>query len=133
MPLNKTIEVVSKPRITPEGKAQADSKAQSAAGGWAFREACNPPAADHRVSGGVMNPLIWLNDDERRRQVENPPGETAFFGYERIRAREKTDRVVRHFNSVAQVYDFMNSLLSFGIHHAWKRASVRMLNLRPGD
>jgi len=25
--------VVSKPRITPEGKAQADSKAQSACGG----------------------------------------------------------------------------------------------------
>jgi hypothetical protein len=28
-----TIEVVSQPRITPEGKAQADSKAQSACGG----------------------------------------------------------------------------------------------------
>jgi len=31
--------VVSKPRITPEGKAQADSKAQSACGGWAFTRA----------------------------------------------------------------------------------------------
>ena len=80
-----------------------------------------------------LNKTLWLDDDERRRQVENPPDETAFFGYERIRAREKTDRVVRHFNSVAQVYDFMNSLLSFGIHHAWKRASVRALELRPGD
>jgi len=29
----KRVEVVSQPRITPEGKAQADSKAQSAAGG----------------------------------------------------------------------------------------------------
>jgi hypothetical protein len=27
------LEVVSQPRITPEGKAQADSKAQSACGG----------------------------------------------------------------------------------------------------
>ena len=80
-----------------------------------------------------LNKTLWLDDDERRRQVEPPPGDTAFFGYERILAREKTDRVVRHFNSVAQVYDFMNSLLSFGIHHAWKRESVRMLNLRPGD
>jgi demethylmenaquinone methyltransferase/2-methoxy-6-polyprenyl-1,4-benzoquinol methylase len=80
-----------------------------------------------------LNKTLWLDGNERRRQVDTPPDETAFFGYERIRAREKTDRVVRHFNSVAQVYDFMNSLLSFGIHHAWKRQSVRMLGLRPGD
>jgi hypothetical protein len=31
--LKKKVEVVSQPRITPEGKAQADAKAQSAAGG----------------------------------------------------------------------------------------------------
>ncbi|MCK7515185.1 MAG: class I SAM-dependent methyltransferase [Desulfobacterales bacterium] len=37
------------------------------------------------------------------------------------RARSPT-ACVRHFNSVAHVYDFMNTLLSFGIHHAWKRA-----------
>jgi len=53
-----SIEVVSQPRITPEGKAQADSKAQSACGGCAFREACNPPAADHRGSDGDMKPLL---------------------------------------------------------------------------
>lgn len=78
---------------------------------------------------------IWLEDEERRRQVEaaSAPGDGAFFGFERIDAREKSERVRRHFNSVAHVYDFMNSLLSFGIHHAWKRESVRMLSLRPGD
>jgi len=78
---------------------------------------------------------IWLDDEERRRQVESAPplGDGAFFGFERIHAREKSERVLRHFNSVAHVYDFMNSLLSFGIHHAWKRASVRALGLRPGD
>ena len=27
----------------------------------------------------------------------------------------------------------MNTVLSFGIHHWWKRESVRMLGLRPGD
>ena len=78
---------------------------------------------------------IWLDDEERRRQVEPvpSPSDGAFFGFERIHAREKSERVLRHFNSVAHVYDFMNSLLSFGIHHAWKRASVRALELRPGD
>jgi demethylmenaquinone methyltransferase/2-methoxy-6-polyprenyl-1,4-benzoquinol methylase len=78
---------------------------------------------------------IWLDDQERRRQVEPAPmpSDRAFFGFERIHAREKSERVLQHFNSVAHVYDFMNSLLSFGIHHAWKRASVRALGLRPGD
>jgi demethylmenaquinone methyltransferase/2-methoxy-6-polyprenyl-1,4-benzoquinol methylase len=78
---------------------------------------------------------IWLDDEERRLQVKSAPAlsDGAFFGFERIHAREKSERVLRHFNSVAHVYDFMNSLLSFGIHHAWKRASVRTLELRPGD
>ena len=78
---------------------------------------------------------IWLEDDERRRQVEPAPAprDEAFFGFERIQAREKAQRVLNHFNSVAAVYDFMNTLLSFGIHHAWKRASMRLLDLRPGE
>jgi demethylmenaquinone methyltransferase/2-methoxy-6-polyprenyl-1,4-benzoquinol methylase len=73
----------------------------------------------------------WLGEEARRTVVEG--GSRAFFGYEQIAAREKSDRVRRHFDSVAHVYDFMNSLLSFGIHHAWKRESVRMLGLRPGE
>ena len=78
---------------------------------------------------------LWLEDEERQRQLgsDSALSERAFFGFERIRAREKTDRVRKHFNSVAHVYDFMNTLLSFGIHHAWKRASVRMLQLKPGE
>lgn len=80
----------------------------------------------------------WLDGDQRRRQID-PAGldpvaaEEAFFGFERVQAREKAERVVKHFDSVADVYDFMNTLLSFGIHHAWKRASVRMLDLQGGE
>jgi demethylmenaquinone methyltransferase/2-methoxy-6-polyprenyl-1,4-benzoquinol methylase len=78
---------------------------------------------------------LWLADEERQRQVDSISvhSERAFFGFERITAQEKTERVLKHFNSVAHVYDFMNTLLSFGIHHAWKRAAVRMLELKPGD
>lgn len=76
---------------------------------------------------------MWLDETERRRQTATSPSKTAYFGYERIRAGEKAERVLRHFDSIARVYDFMNTLLSFGIHHAWKRESVRMLNLQPGD
>ena len=78
---------------------------------------------------------IWLEEDRRRRLVDLAPAvrDEAFFGFESIQAREKAQRVLKHFNSVAAVYDFMNTLLSFGIHHAWKRASMRLLDLRPGE
>jgi demethylmenaquinone methyltransferase/2-methoxy-6-polyprenyl-1,4-benzoquinol methylase len=83
----------------------------------------------------LHRPILWLDDEERRRQVgsASESKDEAFFGFERVQAREKSERVLRHFNSVAHVYDFMNTLLSFGIHHAWKRESVRMLKLQPGD
>jgi len=74
----------------------------------------------------------WLDDERRRAQIEKT-GEDAsrvYFGCQPVAAEEKADRVRRHFTSVARHYDFMNSLLSFGIHHLWKRQAVRML--KPG-
>lgn len=59
--------------------------------------------------------------------------EVAYFGYRRVSAAEKGRLVLAHFNRVAAQYDFMNTLLSFGLHHLWKRTAVRMLGLRPGD
>jgi demethylmenaquinone methyltransferase/2-methoxy-6-polyprenyl-1,4-benzoquinol methylase len=77
----------------------------------------------------------WLEKEKRRRQIDNDEKSAgkAYFGYEKIRSLDKTDRVMQHFNSVARNYDFMNTLLSFGIHYAWKRTAVRMLKLAPGD
>jgi demethylmenaquinone methyltransferase/2-methoxy-6-polyprenyl-1,4-benzoquinol methylase len=79
--------------------------------------------------------MVWLEDKKRRAQILDgeQPDRAAYFGYERIRRTEKTDRVLQHFNSVARHYDFMNTLLSFGIHYAWKRRAVRMLKLMPGN
>ena len=54
-------------------------------------------------------------------------------GFERIPEGEKAGRVLRHFNAVAPKYDLMNTLLSLGIHHSWKRTAVRMLRLKGGD
>ena len=78
---------------------------------------------------------IWLDDRERKDQLNESknPVKPSYFGYERVPRNQKTDRVLKHFNSVAQHYDFMNSLLSFGIHHLWKRRAVRMMNLTPGN
>ena len=43
-------------------------------------------------------------------------------------------RLIRgYFNCVARKYDMMNTLLSFGIHHIWKKTAVRMLSLKNGD
>jgi demethylmenaquinone methyltransferase/2-methoxy-6-polyprenyl-1,4-benzoquinol methylase len=79
--------------------------------------------------------MQWLEEKKRRPQINNSPksADEAYFGYERISTVAKTDRVIQHFNSVARHYDFMNTLLSFGIHYAWKRTAVRMLKLAPGD
>jgi demethylmenaquinone methyltransferase / 2-methoxy-6-polyprenyl-1,4-benzoquinol methylase len=59
-------------------------------------------------------------------------GETAQFGYQKVPAREKGNLVQRHFDSIATKYDFMNTLLSFGLHYLWKRTAVKMMNLSPG-
>lgn len=79
--------------------------------------------------------MEWLEEKKRQTQMNNSSksADEAYFGYERIHTEDKTKRVVQHFNSVARHYDFMNTLLSFGIHYAWKRTAVRMLKLAPGD
>lgn len=46
---------------------------------------------------------------------------------------EQTEKIRQYFDAVAKRYDLMNSLLSFGIHHIWKRAAVGKLDLKPGD
>jgi demethylmenaquinone methyltransferase/2-methoxy-6-polyprenyl-1,4-benzoquinol methylase len=78
---------------------------------------------------------IWLDDEKRKKQLDRTAdrAETTFFGFQRVARDRKADRVLQHFNSVAQHYDFMNTLLSFGIHHLWKRSAIRMLKLAPGD
>jgi len=59
--------------------------------------------------------------------------ETANFGYQKVPAQEKVKLVQKHFDSIARKYDFMNTLLSFGLHYLWKRTAVKMLGLIPGS
>jgi demethylmenaquinone methyltransferase / 2-methoxy-6-polyprenyl-1,4-benzoquinol methylase len=78
---------------------------------------------------------IWLEEQKREKVLNQPTSgqRKAFFGYETIAEDEKTQWVLQHFNSVAEWYDFMNTLLSFGIHHLWKRTAINMMNLKAGD
>lgn len=57
---------------------------------------------------------------------------TTDFGFEEIPAAEKQGRVGAVFTSVAQKYDLMNDVMSFGVHHLWKRFTLEMCGLRPG-
>lgn len=59
--------------------------------------------------------------------------EKTHFGYESVAWNEKEKRVDAVFRSVADKYDLMNDLMSFGIHHFWKRFAVLLSHVRAGD
>lgn len=46
---------------------------------------------------------------------------------------DKKAKVLRHFTAVAPRYDLMNTILSLGLHHLWKRRTVKLLQLRRGE
>jgi demethylmenaquinone methyltransferase / 2-methoxy-6-polyprenyl-1,4-benzoquinol methylase len=68
-----------------------------------------------------------------RTETSHQSSGTAQFGFITVPESEKVDWVRRHFNTVAEKYDFMNSLLSLGTHHAWKRLAIQMMGLADGD
>ena len=57
--------------------------------------------------------------------------QTTHFGYQQVPVEEKVDRVAAVFSSVAEDYDLMNDLMSFGLHRAWKHFAINLLNVRP--
>jgi demethylmenaquinone methyltransferase / 2-methoxy-6-polyprenyl-1,4-benzoquinol methylase len=54
------------------------------------------------------------------------------FGFQKVPESEKARRVARVFDSVAQRYDLMNDLMSFGLHRLWKRFAIDIARVRPG-
>ncbi len=61
------------------------------------------------------------------------PDPTTDFGYERVRREDKARRVRGVFDSVADNYDLMNDLMSGGVHRLWKRFTLSITGLRPGQ
>lgn len=59
--------------------------------------------------------------------------EADWFGFQRVRAEEKTARVRDVFKSVAQNYDLMNDLMSLGVHRIWKNQFVTLIAPRAGE
>lgn len=55
------------------------------------------------------------------------------FGFQRVPLGDKARRVRGVFDSVADRYDLMNDLMSGGAHRLWKRFTLALANLRPGQ
>ncbi|QQD23102.1 bifunctional demethylmenaquinone methyltransferase/2-methoxy-6-polyprenyl-1,4-benzoquinol methylase UbiE [Venatoribacter cucullus] len=58
---------------------------------------------------------------------------TTHFGYQTVAVEEKQAKVAEVFHSVAAKYDLMNDLMSFGVHRLWKRITIDMSGVRPGN
>ncbi len=65
------------------------------------------------------------------KQGDAPATGDTDFGYARVPVGEKAGRVRAVFDSVAQRYDAMNDIMSFGVHRLWKREFVRALEPGP--
>lgn len=58
---------------------------------------------------------------------------TTHFGYKEVEADAKAGMVADVFHSVAARYDLMNDLMSGGIHRIWKRFTIELSGVRPGN
>jgi demethylmenaquinone methyltransferase/2-methoxy-6-polyprenyl-1,4-benzoquinol methylase len=59
--------------------------------------------------------------------------ETTHFGFETVNKNQKESLVRGVFDSVASRYDVMNDLMSAGIHRLWKRFTIELSAVRPGQ
>lgn len=55
------------------------------------------------------------------------------FGYQSVETGKKRELVGAVFDSVADRYDVMNDLMSFGIHRIWKRFTINQTGVRAGN
>src|SRR6516225_4350177 len=65
--------------------------------------------------------------------VTHNSGERTDFGFQDVAWEEKARRVRGVFDSVAGNYDLMNDLMSGGVHRLWKRFTLSLTGLRPGQ
>lgn len=57
---------------------------------------------------------------------------TTHFGFRNVPEQDKPRLVAEVFRSVADKYDLMNDLMSFGVHRAWKQFAVGLSGIRSG-
>jgi len=57
--------------------------------------------------------------------------QSTYFGFDQVPENEKQTRVNQVFSSVADKYDLMNDVMSFGIHRIWKDNFIRIIRPDP--
>ena len=73
------------------------------------------------------------SDNQHGKNAGVPNESPVSFGFRKVSEAEKRKLVDKHFDSIATKYDWMNTVLSFGLHYLWKRVAVRMSGIKPGD
>lgn len=58
---------------------------------------------------------------------------TTHFGFQEVPEAQKSSKVREVFASVAPNYDIMNDLMSGGLHRLWKKFTVDLANVKPGE
>jgi len=58
---------------------------------------------------------------------------TTHFGFENVAEELKSAKVREVFRSVAPSYDLMNDLMSAGLHRLWKKFTVDIAAVKPGE
>ncbi|XSG84279.1 MAG: bifunctional demethylmenaquinone methyltransferase/2-methoxy-6-polyprenyl-1,4-benzoquinol methylase UbiE [Methylohalobius sp. ZOD2] len=64
---------------------------------------------------------------------DNKRDQTTHFGFRQVPFGEKSKLVRGVFDSVADSYDLMNDLMSFGVHRLWKHLTIHLSNVRYGE
>ncbi len=59
--------------------------------------------------------------------------EKTHFGFKEVPVNEKAGKVAEVFHSVADKYDVMNDVMSFGVHRLWKRFTLSQTGLKAGN
>lgn len=73
-----------------------------------------------------------MTSQEHNSETEQATNQT-HFGFKTVDKSDKASMVAGVFHSVAQQYDVMNDLMSFGIHRLWKRFTIDASGVRPGN
>src|SRR5690606_23031524 len=79
---------------------------------------------ESRISRSFSTTLQNQNSQNKPNSVPEyaipDPARPTHFGFETVTEAEKRERVAGVFTSVAESYDRMNDLMSFGWHRVWK-------------
>ena len=79
-----------------------------------------------------LSPSSSAGPNSKKGQEENC-SEAFSFGFEKVSASTKRKRVNTVFTNVANEYDLMNDLMSFGTHRLFKRMLVEVSGINSGD